>query len=371
MSHLELIYRFSDVIKQHLPLLSKSQASGLAAWTIGTAVGGSASLSSVSQSIALMLVQALESTRKRLREWYLEADAKSGSHRSSFDVELQFPYLLVWLLSLLPGNRVALALDATNLRDRFIVLCVSVLLDRHAIPVAWRVLRSNQKGEWNAIWEHLLDCLASVLTGKDVWVFTDRGIESSRIFKAITAHHWHPMMRVKIEAHFRPEGKDWLPIGMLADALDQAQYGHLYKTNPIECCLIVFRGKQAQEPWILMTDLSRANAQWYAMRFWIENQFKKIKSRGCHWERTKIENSERMTKLWLVYAMTLLWAVISGSNQESSQPKLARSTKKASRTISLFARGIAFMSASIMKGIMPLLVPVSHYKWADELYNST
>ena len=45
-------------------------------------------------------------------------------------------------------QELALALDATTLGQRFTVLCVSVLVRGCAIPVACKVLASNQKGSW-------------------------------------------------------------------------------------------------------------------------------------------------------------------------------------------------------------------------------
>ena len=58
--------------------------------------------------------------------------------------------LLGWIVARFVGKeqRLALALDATTLRDRWTVLAVCVLVRGCAIPVVWKVLPSQTKGSW-------------------------------------------------------------------------------------------------------------------------------------------------------------------------------------------------------------------------------
>ncbi|MGL4555053.1 MAG: transposase, partial [Gemmataceae bacterium] len=99
-------------------------------------------------AVVLFLAERLgvleDAVRKRLREFYLDAEDQSGSKqgqkRKHFDATLAFAPLLRWILSLWEGRHLALAIDATNLGERFHVLCVSVVVRGLAIPVAWKVL---------------------------------------------------------------------------------------------------------------------------------------------------------------------------------------------------------------------------------------
>lgn len=59
-----------------------------------------------------------------------------------------FRPLVAWVLHGYTGRRLALALNATTVGDRFVVLAVSVVYRGCAIPVAWTVLRAG----WQ--WQH-------------------------------------------------------------------------------------------------------------------------------------------------------------------------------------------------------------------------
>jgi hypothetical protein len=63
-----------------------------------------------------------------------------------------FAPLLGWVLSWWQGTQVALALDASSLGDRFVVLALSVVYRGCAIPVAWTILPANQKHAWRGEW---------------------------------------------------------------------------------------------------------------------------------------------------------------------------------------------------------------------------
>jgi len=49
-------------------------------------------------------------------------------------------------------KRMALAMDATQLKDFLTVLVVSVVYRGCAIPIAWRVLPKTEKGSWKQPW---------------------------------------------------------------------------------------------------------------------------------------------------------------------------------------------------------------------------
>src|SRR5262249_32818638 len=127
--------------------------------------------------------------------------------RRDFAVTDCFAPLLAWMVSFWSQRRLALALDVTNLSDRLHVLCVSVLFGGIGLPVAWKILPGNQKGAWHPHWCDLLKRLDRALG--DSWqvvVLSDRGLESARLFAAIVAQHWHPLMRAKGYGKFRPDG---------------------------------------------------------------------------------------------------------------------------------------------------------------------
>jgi hypothetical protein len=88
----------------------------------------SSSLTQVSNFIAKVNGEKPNTVRQRLKEWYQEAEAKTGKKRSSLDVSSCFAPLMRWVISLLPRNieQIALALDATSISDKFVVLSLNM-----------------------------------------------------------------------------------------------------------------------------------------------------------------------------------------------------------------------------------------------------
>jgi hypothetical protein len=153
---------------------------------------------------------------QRLREWYLDAAHKRGAHRRDLDVASCFGPLLSWIVARLVGEdkRLALALDATTLGNRWIVLSVSVLVSGCAIPVAWKVVPSHAKGSWRPYWESLLGCLKGRIPPSwQVLVLADRGLYARWLYTAIVACGWHPFLRINLAVKARElaeEHFDWL-----------------------------------------------------------------------------------------------------------------------------------------------------------------
>lgn len=80
-----------------------------------------------------------------MREFYYEAEAKRGELRRELVVETCFASLLGWVLERWEGQQLALALDATSLGQRFVVLVVSVVYRGCAIGSGLGGLAHAQK----------------------------------------------------------------------------------------------------------------------------------------------------------------------------------------------------------------------------------
>jgi hypothetical protein len=173
-------------------------------------------------------------------------------------------------------KRLALALDVTNLADRFPVLTCAVVYRGCGIPVAWAVRPAGPKDRWNPHWSRLLGRVAAALgEGWTVLVLTDRGLESADLFRAIAARGWHPLMRVQAAGTFRPAGwHRFCPLGGFAarPGVRFAAAGTASRTAPLGCTLLACRADGCAEPWLVLTDLPAAAAEpcWSALRSWVE-----------------------------------------------------------------------------------------------------
>src|SRR5215207_3608593 len=124
--HQEAVYQWTAEVRTHLPHLSKPQATVLALWSLGMIVARSCALTAVSFLLAGWLGREPNSVRQQAREFLYDRADKRGGRRREVVVRTCFRPLLAWALSGYRGPQLALALDATTLGDRFVVLALSV-----------------------------------------------------------------------------------------------------------------------------------------------------------------------------------------------------------------------------------------------------
>jgi hypothetical protein len=260
-------------------------------------------------------------------------------------------------------TRLAIALDASTLGQRFTVLSISVLYRGCALPVAWVVLAATKQGAWMPHWKRLLRCLRGAVPEHwTVIVLTDRGLYSKALYRAIQRNGWHPLMRINAQGRCRPLGQArFRPIADVLPVPNTVWYGAVdcFKTDTarLSCTLLAHWDAGFAEPWFLVTDLAPAFADslWYAMRTWIEQSFKDCKRGGFRWEQTKMTDPARATRLWLVMALATLWAVSVGSDVDPSvsssglERVLLPGTVTLTRRLSVFTRGLLTILAHLVR----------------------
>ena len=329
MTHHEQVNNWIETVSSHLNNLSKPQARMLALWSFAAVIVQSASLTLNSLLLAGLLDQKVNTLRQRLKEFYKESPAKKGAKRRHIEVKDCFAPLMSWVLQLWPSTQLTLALDPTLCRDRFACLCVSLVYEGGSIPVAWKILPANTTGAWVPHWHSLLNALrAAIPPGTQVIVLSDRGLFSRMVFAQICALGFHPMMRVNKLGTWQPLGDPhWYYFQRIL-----TRPGHYYcaqgqafktKNRQLSCTLIVVWQQGYDEPWYLVSNLDpeQCEGAWYGLRCWIEHGFRCIKSFGMHWERSRITDSERLERLWLVYALALLWTqAIAGAIEANAVP---------------------------------------------------
>lgn len=335
MSRRTALYRWTDEVTNAFPHLSKPQAAVLALWSFGMVLARSCALSSVAFFLARLLGRKANSVRQRLREFYQEAPAKAGSKRGGkrrdLDITTCFAPLLRWVLRAWAGRQLPLALDATTLGTKFVVLAISVVYRGTAIPVAWRVLPALAKQSWQEPWLGLLQTFQGVVPPDfQVVLLADRGLWAKWLFEGIRALGWHPFLRINGGGSFRPAG--WVkfrPLTGFAPHVGARWCGRgtafATKAAQVECTLLAYWGEGHAEPWLILTDLPPAggDARWYALRAWIEQGFKDSKRGGWQWQHTRMTDPARAERLWLALAVATLWLVRVGGEAEGPAPAAA------------------------------------------------
>ncbi len=370
----ESIAEWTRTVQQELPHLSVPQAKVLALWSWGAQALQSCGQSQVAFFLAQVLGQSSPTVRQRLREWTWERAAKAGPQRQDLPVAACFGPLLAWVLRAWPAHeqRLALALDATSLGERFVVLAVSVLYQGCAIPVAWQVLPANVPGAWRPHWERLLAQLQpSLPAGWFVLVLADRGLFAHWLFRALVRCGWHPCLRINTAGKCQVAGEsDFRWLLSLVPAAGGCWQGRVrcFKKWPLRATLVIYHDPAYQAPWLWLTDLDpEAVCQaWYGLRAWIEASFKDSKTGGWQWQRTRMTDPGRAARLWLVLAVSLLYAISLGSQTEALTPSphlaelppthIARqraTARPAPRKLSLTTQGHLTFLAQLVSGRRP------------------
>jgi hypothetical protein len=167
-----------------------------------------------------------------------------------------------------------------------------------------------------------------------VLVMADRGLYAAWLFEAIVTNRWHPFLRVKQNLTFRVEGaKEFTPIGKLVRKAGKRWkgQGEWSETGVRQKGLLLVRWEKGYDEAInVVTDLlpKQAEAAWYQMRFWIEDDYKDGKRGWFHWEHSKMTKPERASRLWLVLSLALSKAMLVGSEMEAQEQAQARRERK-------------------------------------------
>ena len=329
MSCQRAVYQWTEVVTAHLPHLSKPQAAVLALWSLGMVLARSCALTAVRAFLAASLERKANTVRQQLREFCYEAQAKRGGPRQELAVETCFAPLLAWVLSWWEGHQLALALDATTLGQRFVVLVLSVLYRGCAIPVAWTMLPATEKHAWRGEWLRMLrQVRAAVPRRFFVIVLADRGLYARWLFQGIVRNGWHPVLRINTGGTFRPAPHaHYQPLRSLVPQPDTQWVGRgtafQGPRRRLNCTLLARWDDGYTDPWLLLTDLapSAGEACWYGLRAWIEQGFKITKRGGWQWQRTRMTDPQRAARLWLAVAVATLWLLSVGGAAEETIPE--------------------------------------------------
>jgi DDE family transposase len=363
MPHAKALYDWDRRVATRFPELPRARRRWLALASFGIALAECALLTAVALKLAAALGRAPNAARQRLRKLYRDP---------GFDVTACFGPLVRWATAGFEDRRLAPAVDPTNLGDRFTALTVSVVFRSCAVPVAWQVLRADQKGSWNDHWKRLLGALRGALgEGWQVLVLSDRGLESKALFGAVVGLGWHPLMRAKRAGHFRPDGwrRGWA-MGRFAGRVGANWKGAGVAWpggGRLGCTLLARWEAGHAEPWLVLTDLAPADASaaWYAMRSWIEAGFRDLKSDGWQVARTRMADPGRVGRWWAACALASLWALESGQEAERLDIPACRGGRPPSGrpAVSLFALGLAWLVVRLGRGRVGRLRPLAQPPW--------
>lgn len=356
-------YQVEPLLAEHLPALRPAERAGLALWVLGTIVAGSACQTAVAAALEPW-GHGWHAARQQLREWTSAGPERAAPCATTLAVEGCFVWLLRWVLHWWRGETLPLAIDATTLGKRWVVLAVCVLYRGCAIPVAWHVKPGPGRGAWMPPLLDLLALLApAVPPTMTVLVLTDRGLWSPRLWRQIREFGWHPLMRIRPDATFAPQGHRRRPARTLIPGPGHAWVGAgtAFKHREVrrQGTLVLVWEAGHDEPWLVLTDLApgEVGVAWYGLRVWVELGFRALKRLGWQWERMRRTDATRVARHWLVLAVATLLDEAYGTRVEDADlvgvaPANLRTPPTVPvdphrRHTSVFTRGLVWLRASL------------------------
>lgn len=304
----------AEDLKKHLPNQRKTQRENLAL-LVGTML-------SVRSPNTVDLAAALPRKADRIDMRYQWISRfLSNPHISPKDI--MQPYAMEVLEKLShQGKILILMMDQSKVASGYEVLMVSVRLRDRAVPLMWKVVKTEGEIGYD-IQKELLDVIKSfVPSGAKVVLMGDRFYGTANLISYCTQQEWDYRLRLKNNLLVEDEEQGETTTGELARSYTKFVENVLLtkwkvKTN------IGFAWESGHcEPWIIAmgSKPSFYKTMDYGMRFGIEGLFSDLKSRGFSLEDSQLKHSSRLERLLLVMALALYWAVSTGLWDEVHNP---------------------------------------------------
>ena len=249
-----------------------------------------------------------------------------------------------------------LILDATDLGDRHPMLFVALRYKGRAFPLLWRMLPSQGCSAFTEQ-EALLQQVVGLLPADGrVTLLADREYGSADLIGFCRCNGWHFVIRLKknrwcrlrcgrafqlVELPLCP-GTDWCEDGITLDDIPGERFS-------LSC------GWSQEHPddeaWYLLSDLpaGRDILARYVGRFSIEEMFRDFKEQGFRLEKTRLKQTERVSRLVLCVCIAYVFALLLGEAVEAQGIRhfVERSVK---RQMSLFQMGLRYLKRLCVQG---------------------
>lgn len=295
------------VLKEMLSLSHPGHILTLAMLIAGIVTGRNAQLSSVSSETATKAKD--KSTEMRLRRWV--------KHKSIDEDVIYIPFAkqILEALSALP---LSLVMDGSQVGRGCMVLMVSVLYQKRALPLCWIVYK-GKKGHTTA--QRHIEALSKVLplipANSQVVLLGDAEYDTTEMLLWVKEQeHWDFVLRTSPQIYVQ-EGLHSQPIGAYPLAKGQVFQRHQvgFTQEAAVCLNLVGRWSSRYDgPLYLVTSLTNGYqaCKYYRRRFQIETFFSDQKSRGFHMHKSHLSDPVRLSRLLLAACLAYLWMICQG-----------------------------------------------------------
>ena len=352
-----------SVMETHFGSFRKSQRTTIAALVTGLLVARRVGLASIARGM-----EDLTTVRHRIkRAWRFTCNR--GVHH-----EVATEALVGWLLGSCESQQkhpVLIALDWTTLGNYW-MLAAKIVVQRRAVPVAWRIVTIPQFSERNKsrnqLEEDLIMRLQRVMGPRRWILLADRGFARADLFAKLNKASIQYVVRVSSNVWVETRSHRGKLDNIMRRPSRAVRYTQvLYqKTRRVPLNLVVTHREPAPEPWYLVTNAdahAREVARYYERRMGVEEGFRDAKS-GLGLKHLWLATARRMERMMVLVAVAMALSVLAGMDWRrrfgNRDPQLT--TKRRGGEISVFRLGLerlrlpdidASMIRNLCKGIMP------------------
>jgi hypothetical protein len=211
------------------------------------------------------------------------------------------------------GARVVLMIDQSKATDPHQMVMVSARLGNRALPLAWRVKETQGAIGFAGQREVLEAVLAMLPEGVTPVLMGDRFYGSPDLIAWCRAQGWDWRLRLKQDLLVFEHGGETTLGECFARGEHRLEHVELtHKRVRTHVAMVHEPGHP--EPWIIALSETPTphRAFDYGLRWGIEAMFSDFKTRGFGLEDSQIHYPDRLSRLILVMALALYWAVSTG-----------------------------------------------------------
>ena len=226
-----------------------------------------------------------------------------------------------------PGSQLVLAMDRTQWTGNNILM-VSAIYRSRALPIFWVIL--DKKGASNlAEQQQLLRPVIRLLKSYKLILIGDREFHSIELARWLQTNNISFVFRLPSSTTFRPKRRKFQPLKSISLSPGERQFyadinltqkRGFGKFNLAVYWKRKYRGKQSNEAWYLLTNLSSWTqaTKVYGQRFGIEAMFRDCKTGGYNLSGSQA-NSEKLTRLIFLIALAMTSAWLHGQRTQSQR----------------------------------------------------
>jgi len=225
-------------------------------------------------------------------------------------------------------STVHIALDATSVNNRLVIVRTALIYRQRAVPLAWRVF---QRQSVRLAFEHYAPVLRYTATllppDATVILLGDRGFRDIQLMQLARELKWHFRLRLAENEYFSTAQQDLAPLNSLPLTPTQPRFLHNVRLTqqsygPVHLALM-WEGDPTHDPWRLASD-QRTSPQTlidYALRMGIEFGFLDDKSAGFQLEDSELLRASQLNRLLTILALGALWLLSLGTDVVDSQQR--------------------------------------------------